>query len=57
MDQGVDRAPINPMSLLRTDLFWVMEQHLRLALSSSYVVNLVWVSLPGGQIFNYLLAK
>lgn len=33
MDQGADQAPINPMSLLSTDLFWVMEQHLSLALT------------------------
>lgn len=32
MDQRVDQAPINPMSLLRTDLFWETKQHLKLTL-------------------------
>lgn len=47
VDQGVDQAPINPVSLLRTDLFWETEQHLKLMLPTwknrvLFVLNLVF---------------
>lgn len=54
MDQGVDQAPINPMSLLRTDLFQETQQHLKIALSASTCPGFSFVQKSLGPLDNII---